>query len=135
MGSSATLAQDAPSSDPSSAPGCTPTGESSGTGEPRSRLGRIPEGANELTSGYLEQRLTPEGVELVRSEVAGLFDRSRTLLETVPADDDPWWGPDGRLALFVPSDYCSGSGVSGSTRRRPARPPPVASITENDHSI
>jgi len=73
----------------------------------------IPEGANELTSGYLEQRLTPEGVELVRSEVAGLFDRSRALLETFPADDDPWpWGhQDGRLTLIVPRDSdFSGSG-------------------------
>ena len=61
----------------------------------------IPEGANEFTSGYLEQRLTPEGVELLRSEVIGLFDRSRTLLETVPADDDPRPGPVGGLALFV----------------------------------
>jgi hypothetical protein len=71
--------------------------------------GRIPEGANELTSGYLEQRLTPEGVELLRSEVAGLLDRSRPLLETVPADDDPRNGPGpfGGLALFVPQDYGS----------------------------
>ena len=65
----------------SCAPGCTPTGESSGTGGPRPRKA-IPEGANEFTSGYLEQRLTPEGVDLLRSAVAGLFDRSRTLLET-----------------------------------------------------
>jgi hypothetical protein len=28
-----------------------------------------PQGANPLTTGYLEQRLTPEGVELMRSEV------------------------------------------------------------------
>jgi hypothetical protein len=73
---------------------------------------RIPEGANELTSGYLEQRLTAEGVELMRSEVAGLLDRSRTVLETVPADVDQWWGgSDGRLALFVPNDYGSGWGL------------------------
>jgi hypothetical protein len=70
----------------------------------------IPEGANELTSGYLEQRLTPDGVELVRSAVAGLFDRSRTLLETFPTDD-PWPGSasESRLALFIPG----GSDVSG----------------------
>jgi hypothetical protein len=68
--------------------------------------GRIPEGANELTSGYLEQRLTPEGLELVRSDVAGLFDRSRTLLETVAGDDDPFTGESGGgLALRVPTDY------------------------------
>jgi hypothetical protein len=75
-------------------------------------VGRPPEGANELVSGYLEQRLTPEGVELLRSDVAGLFDRSRTLIETVPADDDPWLGGHNfRLALFVPNDYASHWGV------------------------
>jgi hypothetical protein len=74
-----------------------------------SRRGRIPEGANELTSGYLEQRLTPDGVELLRSEVVGLLDRSRALLETVPADHDPQPGPFGGLALFVPGD----NGFSG----------------------
>jgi hypothetical protein len=72
--------------------------------------GRIPEGANELTSGYLEQRLTPEGVELLRSEVAGLFDRSRTLLETFRADDDPRLRCCSGLALFVPRDYGSDFG-------------------------
>jgi hypothetical protein len=74
------------------------------------RDGQLPEGANELTSGYLEQRLTPEGVELLRSEVVGLLDRSRALLETVPADDDPRPGPFGGLALFVPLDYPSHHG-------------------------
>jgi hypothetical protein len=70
--------------------------------------GQTPEAANELNSGYLEQRLTPDGVQLVRSEVAGLLDRSRTLLETIPADANPLWlGHDGRLALFVPNDYRS----------------------------
>src|SRR6266508_3274319 len=52
----------------------------------------IPEGANEFNSGYLEQRLTPEGVELVRAAVAVLFERSRTGLETGPADDVPLLG-------------------------------------------
>jgi hypothetical protein len=72
-----------------------------------SREGAIPEGANELTSGYLEQRLTPESVELLRSKVVGLLDRSRTVLETLPADRDPRPGPFGGLALFVPEDYGS----------------------------
>jgi hypothetical protein len=66
-----------------------------------SRSGSIPEGANELTSGYLEQRLTPEGVELLRSAVAGLFDRSRILLETVPAPY-PGVGLVGSSPLLVP---------------------------------
>ena len=74
------------------------------------RDGQVPEGANELMSGYLEQRLTPEGVELLRSEVGGLLDRSRAVLETVPADHDPRPGPFGGLALVVPQDYGSGWG-------------------------
>jgi hypothetical protein len=64
----------------------------------------VPEGANELTSGYLEQRLTPEGVELVRSAVSRLFDRSRALLETVPAPF-PGVGDLGSSYLLVPQDY------------------------------
>lgn len=72
---------------------------------------QLPEGANELTSGYLEQRLTAEGVELLRSEVVGLFDRSRALLETGPADDDPWpFRYGGWSFLFVPQDYGSSWG-------------------------
>jgi len=72
-----------------------------------SRSGQIPEGANELSSGYLEQRLTPDGVELLRSEVVGLLNRSRALLENVSPNDV---GLDrvGRLALFVPLDNDSG---------------------------
>ena len=47
-----------------------------------SREGSIPAGANEVTSGYLEQRLTPEGVALLRSRLVatGLFNRSLTLV-------------------------------------------------------
>ena len=74
------------------------------------RDGQVPEGASERMSGYLEQRLTPAGVELLRSEVVGLLDRSRALLETLPADDDPRPGPFGGLALFVPLDHGSGHG-------------------------
>ncbi len=33
------------------------------------RAATLPEGANQLTTGYLEQRLTPEGAELLRSEI------------------------------------------------------------------
>jgi hypothetical protein len=54
-----------------------------------SREGRVPEGATEFVSGYLEQRLTPEGVELLRSEVIGLLEGSGIPLETVPTDDEP----------------------------------------------
>jgi hypothetical protein len=75
-----------------------------------SRSGSIPEGANELTSGYLERRLTPEGIELLRSEVLALLDQTPSLLETVP-DDPPQAGyHPSRSALFVPPDYGSGWG-------------------------
>ncbi|MGH2931237.1 MAG: hypothetical protein ACRDKK_00110 [Gaiellaceae bacterium] len=54
--------------------------------------GPLPEGANESTSGYLEQRLTPDGVELLRSQLvaSGLFDRSRRLV--VPVEHGSAWG-------------------------------------------
>jgi len=74
------------------------------------RDGQVPAGANGLTSGYLEQRLTPEGLELLRSEVVGLLDHTRALLEPVPADPDPSPGPYGGLTLFVPEDYGSNWG-------------------------
>ena len=84
-------------------PGSMPTGASSGVGT----TAPLPEGANESTSGYLEQRLTPDGVELLRSQLvaSGLFDRSRK--------------------LFVPVEYALHLGRGGGTRRRRARPPRV----------
>ena len=36
----------------------------------------LPEGANRLSTGLLEQRLTPEGVELMRSEATAAFARA-----------------------------------------------------------
>jgi len=44
--------------------------------------GDLPEGANEVTTGFLEQRLTPEGIERLRSEIVStrLFDHDLTLL-------------------------------------------------------
>ena len=46
--------------------------------------GDFPYGANEVTTGWLEQRLTPEGVDLLRSELVstGLFDTDLALLST-----------------------------------------------------
>jgi hypothetical protein len=46
------------------------------------REGAVAAGANEVTSGFLEQRLTPAGVERLVSELlaTGLFDRDRRLL-------------------------------------------------------
>lgn len=54
--------------------------------------GPLPEGANDLISGYLEQQLTPDGVELLRSQLvaSGLFDRSRKLV--VPVEYGSAWG-------------------------------------------
>ena len=70
-----------------------------------SREGSVPEGANRFTSGYLEQRLTPEGVERLRTELVGLFYRTRMPLETL-ADDRDWVRESfGGLALFVPGDH------------------------------
>lgn len=42
----------------------------------------LPESANPLSTGFLEQRLTPEGVALLRSKVSstGLFDHDRVLV-------------------------------------------------------
>ena len=79
----------------------------------RSAHERIPGGANEFNSGYLEQRLAPEGVELVRAAAAELLERSRTLVEEIPAVEDPWWRGDHppRLALLVPKDFGSEWGV------------------------
>jgi hypothetical protein len=72
----------------------------------------IPEGANEFNSGYLEQRLSPKGVEFVRAAAATLLDESRALVEEIPAGEDPWWGShDSGFALVVPDDYVSDWGV------------------------
>jgi hypothetical protein len=78
--------------------------ESSGSSTP------VPEGANELVSGYLEQRLTPDGIEFLRSEVSRFFDRSPGAVETLPANYD---GPGGArmtsvLALIIPDPLGSG---------------------------
>jgi hypothetical protein len=70
----------------------------------------IPEGANEFNSGYLEQRLAPDGVELVKSAVAGLFARTPALLETHRAENG-WQAAGGRLVLLVPPDYPTGASV------------------------
>lgn len=45
------------------------------------RQGYLPEGANEPSTGLLEQRLTPEGIEFLRSEIlsSGLFDQDLAL--------------------------------------------------------
>jgi hypothetical protein len=58
------------------------------------REGEVPEGANKRTSGFLEQRLTAEGVELLRSEVlaTGLFGHDLTLVSPRFRKHDAFWG-------------------------------------------
>jgi hypothetical protein len=73
-----------------------------------SRSGSIPEGANEFTSGYLEQRLTSEGLGFLRKEVAGLLDRTRGLLEI--RTNDPTGTRHRSSVLVLPSDYDWGWG-------------------------
>ena len=50
------------------------------------REGDFPYGANDVTTGYLEQRITPEGAELLRAEVVstGLFERDLSLFVRPP---------------------------------------------------
>lgn len=58
------------------------------------REGQVPKGANKRTSGFLEQRLTPEGVEFLRSEVlaTGLFGHDLTLLSPRFREHHTVWG-------------------------------------------
>jgi hypothetical protein len=50
------------------------------------REANIPQGANHLLTGFLEQRLTPEGVELLRSEIVakGLLGPDQHALDSEP---------------------------------------------------
>jgi hypothetical protein len=58
------------------------------------REGEVPQGANKHTSGFLEQRLTPDGVELLRSEVlaTALFGHDLTLISPRFRKHDAFWG-------------------------------------------
>jgi hypothetical protein len=58
------------------------------------REGEVPQGANRHTSGFLEQRLTPEGVDLLQSEVlaTGLFGHDLTLLSQRFREHHSVWG-------------------------------------------
>jgi hypothetical protein len=49
------------------------------------REAAIPEGANQLFTGFLEQRLTPKGAELLRSEIVS----AASLGHEPPADGEP----------------------------------------------
>jgi hypothetical protein len=56
------------------------------------RGARIPEGANPISSGFLEQRLTPDGVELLLKELlaTGLFERDIHLLNNGSLEHGYW---------------------------------------------
>jgi hypothetical protein len=55
------------------------------------REGPVLMGANEHVSGLIEERLTPEGVELLRSEIVatGLFGRDHAFLTNAPGSSSP----------------------------------------------
>ena len=78
------------------------------------RQGGAPAGANKSTSGFLEQRLTPEGVELLRSKVisTGLF-RHDVDLTT------------GSAERRRPGRYCCSEARSRHAHWRAARPRPL----------
>ena len=67
----------------------------------------------QVPAGYLEQRLTPEGVELLRSEVVGLLERSRALLEIVPPDGNPQGPHRSFLSVPDPCELGCGGGYWG----------------------
>ena len=93
--------------------GCTPKGGRRG---PRDR--NLPEAAEPLASGFLEQRLTPEGVELLRSEIVstGLFGTTSLLWQHLPPQRDP--GANRRPVGSRPLELPEGGWVSGSRIRR-----------------
>jgi hypothetical protein len=61
----------------------------------------IPEGANPRFTGFLEQRMTPEGVELLRSEVAANSVVTRDVTSQLPKRA---WA-DRTIRAYVPSRY------------------------------
>ena len=82
-----------------------------------SRDGAIPEGANEFTSGYLERRLTPEGVELLRSEVVGLLEGSGIHSRPFRPTRSPAGSPAWRCATATGSSALIGEAPTSRRRR------------------
>lgn len=76
------------------------------------RHGDLPEGANQHLTGFLEQRLTPEGVELFRSEVMskGVLDDNPSPEggEPVPWHIDVQVRSDGQLVRLEPASDVGG---------------------------
>lgn len=81
-----------------------------------------PAGHNAYSTGYLEQRLTPEGVELVRTHDS-LWDKDPLQL--------PEWLPpsaweDQTIRAYVPSGYAACLGmIDPAARTPPTDPPPM----------
>jgi hypothetical protein len=99
----------------------------------------IPQGANPLSTGWLEQRLTPEGVELMRaellasgllredgSELAELDCAAGEIQEQIARLMDPGsWLPasaweDREIRAYVPSQYQISVGETGLGRSAPS---------------
>ncbi|MDH4111311.1 MAG: hypothetical protein OEV60_01350 [Actinomycetota bacterium] len=118
--------------------------------------GDLPEGANASTTGFLEQRLTPEGVEMMRAEIAssGLFGDELDLVPHGPLDATPGsalerlvprivdpasWLPaaawkDREVSTYVPSRYevCYEGTTRDSERVLAQLPPSAPSIRDRN---
>ena len=78
----------------------------------------IPEGANPRSTGFLEQRITPEGVEILRSAVVGSNPPRVTRDVTSELPKRAW--ADRTLRAYVPSRYavCYDRGDGGALGHR-----------------
>ena len=85
----------------------------------------LPEGANRLSTGLLEQRLTPEGVELMRSEAAGFAGEP---LHCLPGSHEMLFAPaaatDGAPPRGKPSALTTSTTRGSWIRGRGCRQPP-----------
>jgi hypothetical protein len=79
----------------------------------------IPEGANPRSTGFLEQRVTPEGVELLRSAVVGSDPPRVTWDVTAELPKRAW--ADRTIRAYVPWRYavCSDEGDAGALGHHP----------------
>jgi hypothetical protein len=84
----------------------------------RQEFAGLPYGANPQFTGYLEQHLTPEGVEALRSEVlsTGLFERDLDLkVQVGPCLNQIEVRTGGRLVGLTYSRDCEGRGTTPAT--------------------
>ena len=79
----------------------------------------IPEGANPRSTGFLEQRITPEGVGILRSAVVGSNPPRLTWAVTSELPKRAW--ADRTLRAYVPWTYavCSDEGDAGALGHHP----------------